>query len=64
MTDYGKGGIITATALPATGSLGLLLSNSAHPAIVWGLFVISFLSFVVLIASVSRFAINWYRLNK
>ena len=61
MTDYGKGGIITATSLPATGALSLLLSNNAHPAIVWGLFIVSFLSFVVLVASVSRFFINYRR---
>lgn len=64
MTDYGRGSVLgAATALPATSGAGLLLIGHADPIIVSGLFVVSVASFIVLLASISRYLINTKRLN-
>jgi hypothetical protein len=47
-----------ATALPATSGAGILLLNHANPVIVAGLFVVSIVSFIILIGNISRFIIN------
>lgn len=62
MTDYGRGGILgAASVLPATSGIGLLLLSNANPYIVFGLFLISTVSLVVLVGSISRFIINSIR---
>lgn len=51
----------SATALPATSGLGLILLNHVHPVIVGGLFVVSLVSFIIMIGNISRFIINYRR---
>ena len=59
MNDYGKGQVLSAaTALPTTAGAGILLINHANPVIVAGLFMVSAVSFIVLIGTISRFIIN------
>lgn len=57
-TYTGTGGILGAALLPATSSLGLVLINHANPTVVIGLMIVNIVSFVTLLAQISRFAIN------
>lgn len=59
MTDYGKGGILSAASvLPATSGIGLFLTNNAHPFAVIGLFMISIISILVSVSAMFRYIRN------
>lgn len=59
MTDYGKGGVLSAaTALPATSAAVYVLAEKVNPAIIYGLIAVSVVSLVYLVGSVSRYLAN------
>ena len=66
MNDYGKGGILGATMLPATSSVGLLLLDRSNSILVSGLIAITVLGFVLQLFMVVRYFINQknYKVNQ
>ena len=59
MTDYGRGGVLSAaTILPATSAATFLLVEKASPVIIYGLIAVNMISLLYLVAAILRYAIN------
>lgn len=59
MTDYGRGGVLSAaTVLPATSGVAYVLAEKVHPVIIYGLIAVSVVSLLYLVGSVSRYLAN------
>lgn len=58
MSESGRGGVLAATTLPATTGAGLMLANTAHPAVVAGIFAVSVASLVVAVGYLVRYVLN------
>lgn len=58
MTDYGKGQVLGAAALPATSAAGAVLADLSNPFILTGFIVLNVLWLVFLAGQISRFFAN------
>jgi hypothetical protein len=59
MDDYGRGGVLgTATVLPATSATVLWFGSRTNEYVIYGLLALSMLSFLVSLATISRFLRN------
>ena len=59
MDEYGRGGVLgAATFLPATSAMGLLFIGRINIIVIYGLFLVSILSFIINVAMIFRYIQN------